>query len=538
MGNYASSCNLMMLPRIKTNKAARVIFPSGEIRQYKEPVKAAEIMFECPNFFLVNSQSLNINRRFSPLSADEELEYGNIYIMFPMRRLNSMVTHADMAVFWMAANSAAKRISGKSEGGDHATVMAKDEAHEQRSMVVVELPEFSHRPTPVETCILLVMADFLPDDIVRNILAWLPAKPLVRFQCVSKHWNRMLTEPNFMNFRSRKSIILPLSEALHLIDHNVPTDDMPHSILKRCYPYKKRDKYSSVRVIGTFNGIVLLRLRSRSLILYNPFTGAFKKLPGPPYRDCRRPGYGFGHGATPDDLKIVRFKQESDICDVYSFKKSLWSTKTYNMKRIKFEHCVGTFANGFLHWVAYNNRQLLIILKDMVLSEMHLPFSKSTIRAHLGTIDGCLCSLNKDNADRFELWVLEEHGGEKSWLPKYSFTCKPYHISVCILASGRILMKSPSELIIYDCLENTYEKLNISSDYKYQNKMYAVEYVESLVSPSDICFSENGKRNIYDGFFMAANSVAKQISGKSVGGRCDIDAEIVVVTAYNHDLWF
>ncbi|GKC94127.1 hypothetical protein Tco_1159569, partial [Tanacetum coccineum] len=73
MGNYASSCNLMMLPRIKTNKAARVIFPSGEIRQYKEPVKAAEIMFECPNFFLVNSESLNINRRFSPLSADEEL---------------------------------------------------------------------------------------------------------------------------------------------------------------------------------------------------------------------------------------------------------------------------------------------------------------------------------------------------------------------------------------------------------------------------------------------------------------------------------
>ncbi|PWA81895.1 F-box domain-containing protein [Artemisia annua] len=328
------------------------------------------------------------------------------------------------------------------------------------------------------------MADILPDDIVRNILAWLPAKPLVRFRCVSKHWNHMLTEPNFMSFRSRKSIILPLSEALHLIDDNVPTDDMTHSMLKRCHPDKNLwDKYK-VKVIGTFNGIVLLRY-THALILYNPFTGASTKLPCPPYRDCRRPGYGFGYGATPDDLKIVRLKQKSDICDVCSFKNSSWSswsTIQLNMKCITFENYVGTFANGFLHWVAYNNPQLLIVLnvKDMVLSEMHLPFAKSFIRAHLGTIDGCLCSLNKVNANKFELWVLKEHGVEKSWLPKCSFTCKPDHISVCILASGRILMKNPSELIIYDYLENTYEKLNISSNYEYRIKMYAVEYVESL----------------------------------------------------------
>ncbi|CAH1414108.1 unnamed protein product [Lactuca virosa] len=144
MGNYASACNSMLSPRIKSNKAARVIFPAGEIRQFQESVEAAEIMLECPDFFLVNSQSLNINRRFSPLSADEELESNNIYIMFPMRRLNSMVTPADMAVFWMAANNAAKRISGRispelEKSGDVNVVET-----EHRS-VVVEMPEFSYR---------------------------------------------------------------------------------------------------------------------------------------------------------------------------------------------------------------------------------------------------------------------------------------------------------------------------------------------------------------------------------------------------------
>uniref|UniRef100_A0A6N2NB59 DUF4228 domain-containing protein n=1 Tax=Salix viminalis TaxID=40686 RepID=A0A6N2NB59_SALVM len=110
MGNYIS-CALSM-PFTRNFKVARVVFPTGEVRQLRESVKAAELMLECPNFFLSNSQSLHIGRRFSALSADEELEFGNVYLMFPMKRVGSIVTAADMAVFFMAANSAAKRISG------------------------------------------------------------------------------------------------------------------------------------------------------------------------------------------------------------------------------------------------------------------------------------------------------------------------------------------------------------------------------------------------------------------------------------------
>jgi hypothetical protein len=119
MGNYIS-CSLVT-PLIKTHKASRIVLPMGEIRQFRQPLKAAELMFECPNFFLSNSQSLHIGRRFSALGADEELELGNVYIMFPMKRVNAIVTAADMATHFMAANSAAKRIGGKGriipEGG-------------------------------------------------------------------------------------------------------------------------------------------------------------------------------------------------------------------------------------------------------------------------------------------------------------------------------------------------------------------------------------------------------------------------------------
>ena len=110
MGNYIS-CTLAP-PLMKNKKATRVIFPTGEVKQFKELIKAADLMLECPNYFVVNSKSLHMGRRFFALSAEEELEFGNVYILYPMRRVNSIVTAADMAVLFMAANSAAKRISG------------------------------------------------------------------------------------------------------------------------------------------------------------------------------------------------------------------------------------------------------------------------------------------------------------------------------------------------------------------------------------------------------------------------------------------
>ncbi|KAJ1382905.1 hypothetical protein SESBI_43814 [Sesbania bispinosa] len=134
MGNYIS-CTLAP-PLMRNAKATRVVFPTGEVKQFKEIVKAAELMLENPNYFLVNSRSLHIGRRFSALAADEELEFGNVYIFFPMRRLNSVVTAADMAVLFLAANSAAKRLSaGKARvipdnGGQHAEEESNSETRD------------------------------------------------------------------------------------------------------------------------------------------------------------------------------------------------------------------------------------------------------------------------------------------------------------------------------------------------------------------------------------------------------------------------
>ncbi|XVF81885.1 hypothetical protein PTKIN_Ptkin15bG0191800 [Pterospermum kingtungense] len=153
MGNYVS-CTLSTLISGKASESTKVILPNGEIRQFHEPIKAADLMLETPNFFVVNSQSLQLGRRFSPLSADEDLEFANIYVMFPMKRVNSKVTAGDMGALFLAANSAAKKLSILPEAAEEANwrdVSAQNE--ETKAVPKLNLddmeefsnPEFTHR---------------------------------------------------------------------------------------------------------------------------------------------------------------------------------------------------------------------------------------------------------------------------------------------------------------------------------------------------------------------------------------------------------
>ncbi|CAA0817261.1 Unknown protein [Striga hermonthica] len=110
MGNYIS-CTLLGPVGKSSARATKVIFPSGEIRRVDQPTKAAELMLEVPNSFIVSAKSLQIGKRFAALNADEELDMGNAYVFFPMSRLNTAATAADMAALFVTANSVSKRAA-------------------------------------------------------------------------------------------------------------------------------------------------------------------------------------------------------------------------------------------------------------------------------------------------------------------------------------------------------------------------------------------------------------------------------------------
>ncbi|KAG6602038.1 hypothetical protein SDJN02_06782, partial [Cucurbita argyrosperma subsp. argyrosperma] len=158
MGNYVS-CTLSTPIGRKSSSfpATTVVFPSGEVRQFHEPVKAAELMFEMPSFFVVNSQSVRVGRRFSALMADEDLEMGNLYVMFPMKKVNSVVSVTDMGVLLLAAERVSDRKKRRIVGGGESNVCVcpKVEAEESEMKLKMDdeverfspVPELAHRRT-------------------------------------------------------------------------------------------------------------------------------------------------------------------------------------------------------------------------------------------------------------------------------------------------------------------------------------------------------------------------------------------------------
>ncbi|KAJ8761769.1 hypothetical protein K2173_004580 [Erythroxylum novogranatense] len=112
MGNQITCCSLSnpcVLP-ISISKSTTVIFPTGEVRLLHKLTKAAELMMEAPNFFIINAKSLKVGARFCCLNAEDDLQRASVYVMFPMQRKNSLVTADDLGAHFLTANSIAKRV--------------------------------------------------------------------------------------------------------------------------------------------------------------------------------------------------------------------------------------------------------------------------------------------------------------------------------------------------------------------------------------------------------------------------------------------
>ncbi|KAF0926268.1 hypothetical protein E2562_022095 [Oryza meyeriana var. granulata] len=105
MGNYLS-CTLAKVPG---GRGARVILPDGGVRQVALPATAAELMMDAPGHFLADARAARVGERLAALSADEDLELGAVYAMFPMKRLDTQLAASDMARLAAAATREARR---------------------------------------------------------------------------------------------------------------------------------------------------------------------------------------------------------------------------------------------------------------------------------------------------------------------------------------------------------------------------------------------------------------------------------------------
>ena len=181
------------------------------------------------------------------------------------------------------------------------------------------------------------MSDYLPDEVVREILYRLPAKSLIRFRCVSKSWNSLITSSAIIDSHLTQSLSHPSNSSKLIFRYFDNTAKVEH--YKFIHNDSSFDQYQYVefpltncfRLIGFVNRLFCL-IQDEQFILWNPCIRKFITLPKDYDHVLSRSGFGFD--TRTNDYKVMRIaipyapeEAKQRLVEVYSLKEGSWRRK-------------------------------------------------------------------------------------------------------------------------------------------------------------------------------------------------------------------
>jgi len=133
----------------------------------------------------------------------------------------------------------------------------------------------------------------LPQELITQILFLLPVKPLLRFQCVSKSWLALISDPYFIDIHAEtnreRSLIVKTRNTL--INPKVGYFPNDYYLVDFSNEYRLGEPvnilppflyHSPTSVIGCCNGLVCIRSCDYEFVIWNPSIKKHKRLPFAP----------------------------------------------------------------------------------------------------------------------------------------------------------------------------------------------------------------------------------------------------------------
>ncbi|XP_059640348.1 F-box/kelch-repeat protein At3g06240-like isoform X2 [Cornus florida] len=357
----------------------------------------------------------------------------------------------------------------------------------------------------------------LPQDLVLNILYRLPAKSLCRFKCVSKSWLTLISYPHFAkthlnrsNSKTERAILI--SDDLYSVDcaEAFNNDDLIATKLD-LFSIEKQYEFE---ILGSCNGLILVRDANCTKFLLNPSTREIRELLDSPFAPAHAMN-GLGYDSSADDFRIVAIDVRSDpdpdaavvdveddeSCCTYTI-ASLYSLKTDSWRRIQdvlnyhYRSRITTVSmvlvNESLHWLifgSYGDRFVIAAfdLADEKFHDVQRPSSLVNNNVHftyiLGVCRGCLCIFVCGYSFQIEVWVMKEYGVTESWTKHTRYIGNMYmEQPLYFLVDEEVLMrKDRDELFAFNAEEKTSREIVVRGiPAMFRGGM---TYVESLVSP-------------------------------------------------------
>jgi F-box interacting protein len=328
-------------------------------------------------------------------------------------------------------------------------------------------------------------SECLPDEVVYDILTLLPVKSLIRFRCVSKSWNLIISNPIFIKKH--------LDRAKSLLSNNNHNGFLiywdPSSCKQLCTFVYNSDRtwteiswyeipFSDTFIVDFCNGMFCLHnYEDEILYLWNPRIRKFKMLLATPHftdLSSAPVAYGFGYHSQNNDFKILRIVVlESKVAEaeVYTLSTDSWRRVVISLesepnigyveKIDDLSPCL--FVNGALHSIAFSGHYKFILsfdVNDETFRPIMLPqnyidgmisLSYDRLVVFKGSLAVFVCGQDPDE-DRFisHIWMMREYGVVESWtkisLPKDFFQ----HFIGCTDSGELLIHTSNKGLVSYD----------------------------------------------------------------------------------------
>ncbi|KAM3289145.1 F-box/kelch-repeat protein [Capsicum chacoense] len=353
----------------------------------------------------------------------------------------------------------------------------------------------------------------LPEELLINIFCRLPAKSIGQLRCVSNPLNSLLTNKHFLKNHFTSKIHFQEHEKLMILSNSTSFHTITikyNNVFSNFVNFQPTPSDHFVEICGSCNGLVLILNNNDSLVLINPLTLDFKKIPRCPFALDPIGSfsmYGFGYDYVNDDYKIVVISRydhdneyEPDILDMFM---DIYSLKVGSWKRIKsspYDHAVaelasGVFVNGALHWLASKMPDYASVIGGFVLSDeefVEVPAPSCLDKSKfvfdkLVVLKGCLCMIDNPEGSRINVWMMKEYGVEESWTKFCVDGIDFYDIlkPLCFIRDDDevVVNVDGEKLMVYNVQEENSRDLEVDG---IPDRFDSVgTFVESLVSPVD-----------------------------------------------------
>ena len=350
--------------------------------------------------------------------------------------------------------------------------------------------------------------EHLPYEVVFDILTRLPVRSLVRFRCVSKSWNSIITSPDFITTHMNRPKSLSNNKGYLLY---VPTSD--HYDQNLCIDVCNSDRTLthistfqlpfSAYMVGCCNGMFCLHnFPNKVLYLWNPSIRKFKMISTPhfthpffPYNlDLRME---LAYHSQNNDFKILGILcfrgSEAPQAEavVYTLSTDSWKRVVISLGSIDYiSPSPNLFFNGALHSIAWSRSRKFILsfnVNDERFREIMLPQNYEDHilllpMFRLAVFKGSLAFLVWGaSLESGICWVMREYGVVESWT-KISVPLDSVKNFFGCTDSGELLVDIKDRgLVSYDPVSLNENNLGIQSP---SWLTYTADLMENLVLQS------------------------------------------------------